>query len=207
MGDIKLKQKQYSKPRRLFNSERIKSENDIIKRYGLKNKREVWKAKSDISKIRRKAKDLISASEQEQKAFFDKLNKTGFKVEGIADVLALTEEDLLRRRLQTFIYEKGMANSPRQARQLIVHKNVLVNDSVVDLENKIKIREPKKKELIEKEDKKTREQAKEKQEEKAASGGEENKEEQDKITEQAGEEKQEEQAEKNKQEGEANGKG
>ena len=149
MGDIKRKRKKYSKPKKLYDKQRIEEENVLVKKYGLKNKREIWKAKSVISKIRRRAKNLIGKSDSEQAEFFNKLHKNGFKVETIADVLALNEEDLLKRRLQTFVFKKGLANSPKQARQLIVHKHIAVGGDVVnapsfvattDLEDKIEFK-------------------------------------------------------------------
>ena len=153
MGDIKRKKRKFSKPRKLFDRARIDSENKISQKYGLKNKKEIWKASSQISKIRRQAKNLIPKSDEDKAIFFDKLNKMGFKVSDISDVLALTEEDFLDRRLQTFIVKKNLANTPRQARQLIVHKNVLVDGKVVntpsfivtrDLEDKLSLKEKKK---------------------------------------------------------------
>ncbi len=152
MGDIKKKRKLFNRPKKLFDSTRIKEENVLVKKYGLKNKREIWKAKSSISRFRRRAKQLISSEPEVQQVFFDKLGKMGIKVVTISDVLALTEENLLERRLETFVFKKGLANTPKQARQLIVHKNVLVDGSVVnvpsfivtlDLENKILLKEKK----------------------------------------------------------------
>ena len=148
MGDIKRKRRQYTRPRQLFNRTRIDQENIITKTYGLKNKKEVWKAKSLVSKFRRRAKNLISKDIEEQQAFFKKLNNLGIKVTNISDVLALTENDLLGRRLQTFLHKKKLANTPKQARQLIVHKHILVNGKIVnipsfwvtsELENKIEV--------------------------------------------------------------------
>lgn len=168
MGDIKKKQKLFSRPKKRFDRARIDAENVLVRDYGLKNKKEIWKAKSQISLFRRRAKALIGDDEKEQQKFFDKLKKTGIPVSGISDVLALTEEDFLKRRLQTILVKKGLANTLRQARQLIVHKNVLVDGSVVNipsfivtlnLENKISLKERKTKE------KKTEEVVKENSEE------------------------------------------
>ncbi|MFH0712211.1 MAG: 30S ribosomal protein S4 [archaeon] len=133
MGDIKKKRKLFSRPKKPFDRARMDEENVLIKKYGLKNKREIWKAKSAVSKFRRRAKDLIGEDAGEQQIFFDKLNRMGFNVHSIADVLALTEENLFERRLQTFLFKKKMANTARQARQLIVHKNVLVDGKTVNI--------------------------------------------------------------------------
>ena len=49
------------------------------------------------------------------------------------DVLSLSVEDMLSRRLQTVIYKRGSAVSPLQARQLIVHRHVKIGDRVVSV--------------------------------------------------------------------------
>jgi len=150
MGDIKKKRKLFSRPKKLFDRKRIDEENTLLKKYGLKNKREIWKAISAVSKLRRRAKTLIGKDEKEKKVFFEKLNKMGLAVNDISDVLALTEESLLNRRLQTIVFKKKLANTPRQARQLIVHKNILLNGRIVntpsflvtkDLEGSLSIKE------------------------------------------------------------------
>ncbi len=132
MGDIKRKRKLFSKPRKLYDSARIESENQIVNKYGLKNKKEIWKAKSKVSLFRKRAKSLIAKDADTQHKFFEKLNKLGINVMMISDVLALTEEDLLNRRLQTIVFKKKIANSPKQARQLIVHKRILVDGKAVN---------------------------------------------------------------------------
>jgi len=152
MGDIKRKRKLFNRPKKLFDRARMDEENILIKKYGLKNKREIWKAKTAVSKLRRRAKMLISGDVEEQQSFFNKLNKIGLKINNVSDVLALTEENVFERRLQTFLFRKKMANTVKMARQLIVHKNVLVDGAVVnipsfivtkELENKISIKERK----------------------------------------------------------------
>ena len=55
MGDIKRKRKLFSRPKKLFDRARMDEEDVLVKRYGLKNKREIWKAKSAVSKLRRRA--------------------------------------------------------------------------------------------------------------------------------------------------------
>ena len=133
MGDIKRKRKKFSKPKKLYDRIRIDEENVLIEKYGLKNKKEIWKAKSRVSTIHRRAKSLIPKPDEEKKKFFEKLVGLGFKVGGIEYVLALTEEDLLDRRLQTIVFKKKLANSLKQARQLIVHKYVLVDGDIVNI--------------------------------------------------------------------------
>lgn len=170
MGDTKRKRKLFSRPKKLFDKARIDEENVLVKRYGLKNKREIWKAKTAVSKMRRRAKALIGKDMKEQQEFFDKLNKLGMNVVDISDVLALTEENIFERRLQTFVFKKKLANTVKQARQLIVHKNVLVDGTIVnipsfvitkDLEDKISLKEKKVKEVKEEKVEETEEKVEE----------------------------------------------
>ena len=159
MGDIKRKKKNFNRPKKLFDRTRMDEENVLVKKYGLKNKREIWRAKTAVSKLRRQAKSLIGKDLETQQIFFDKLNKNGMNVTSIADVLGLEEDAVFERRLQTFVFKKGLSNTVKQARQLIVHKNVLVDGVVVnvpsyvitkDLEDKITLKE-KKVEVVEEE--------------------------------------------------------
>ena len=129
----KRKQNIYSKPRRLYDKERIEEENQLVEKYGLKNKKEIWKAEARIKRIRNMAKELITKSEEEKKQFIDRLKKKGFLVESLADVLALNKEDWLKRRLQTIVFEKKLAKTPKQARQFVVHKHVLINKRIINV--------------------------------------------------------------------------
>ncbi len=142
----------FSRPKKLYDRTRMDEENVLVNKYGLKNKREIWKAKTAVSKLRRRAKALIGKSDEEQRAFFDKLTKNGMKIVDISDALALTEENVFGRRLQTFVVKKKLASTMKGARQLIVHKNVLVDGAVVnipsfivtlDLEDKLSLKEGK----------------------------------------------------------------
>jgi small subunit ribosomal protein S4 len=128
---MKRKHKIYSKPKRPFDKQRILEEAEIKKKFGLKNKKEIWTAESKIKKFREKAKKLISAGIDEQQKLFDQLNKIGLNVNTIGDVLALEKKDYLQRRLQTIVSEK-FKMTPKTSRQLITHKHVLINDKVVN---------------------------------------------------------------------------
>jgi len=149
---MKRKHKRYSRPKRPFDKARIEEEGEIVNEFGLKNKKEIWKADAKIKTIREKAKKLISAKPEEQQALFNKLNKMGLKVNSISSVLSLDKKDYLKRRLQTIVVEKKLASTFKQARQLIVHKKVLVDGKVVntpsyivpvELENKITLKDKK----------------------------------------------------------------
>jgi small subunit ribosomal protein S4 len=120
----KRKHKKYSRPRRIYDASLIKEENELIKKYGLKNRKEVWRASFAVEKIRNLAKKLITADEKEKNDFVEKQTKKGFKVSSIADVLGLNKEEYLKRRLQSILVEKGLAKTHKQARQFITHKHI-----------------------------------------------------------------------------------
>ena len=126
------KKKKFERPRKLFDIVRIKSENSIAKKYGLKNKREIWRTIAKLKEIRTKAKKLVNQDYMKQQELLEKLNKIGFKVKNILDVLAFTEDDGLRRRVQTIVLEKGIATTTKGARQLITHKHILINGKIVN---------------------------------------------------------------------------
>lgn len=125
--------KKYSRPRKPFDKSRINEENALREKYGLKNKREIWKADAAIGRIRNLAKQLITKPEKEKKAFIERLQKKGFNVSSIADALSLDKENWLKRRLQTIVFSKKLTTTPKQARQLIAHKHVSVGDRIVNI--------------------------------------------------------------------------
>jgi small subunit ribosomal protein S4 len=152
MGDIRRKHNLYSRPKKMFEASRIENDNKIQKQYGLKSKTEIWKAAAKVAAFRTRAKKLISNNGQESKEFFNRLQNIGLDVKVTSDVLALTTEAILERRLQTFVFKKGFAKTILEARQLITHKNVIVDGRVVNipsfnvskyLENKISLKEKK----------------------------------------------------------------
>jgi len=130
---MKRQKKKYSRPQRPFDKARIEEENVLKEKYGLKNKKEIWKADAAIGRVRNQAKKLITAEEDEKKAFVERMQKKGFKTEIIADALALDKEDWLKRRLQTIVHKKGFTTTPKQSRQLITHKHVLIGDQIVNI--------------------------------------------------------------------------
>jgi len=127
------KHKRFSRPRKAFDIIRIDEENKLVSKYGLKSKREIWKANSRISEIRNQAKKRITAGQEEQKALINKLNKIGLNVSQISDILALKKEDWLKRRLQSVIVDKNIAKTPKAARQLIAHKHIAINGNIVNI--------------------------------------------------------------------------
>ncbi|HRZ85807.1 MAG TPA: 30S ribosomal protein S4 [Candidatus Paceibacterota bacterium] len=145
---MKRKHKQFSKPRKMYDSVRIGDENKIVAKYGLKNKREIWKAKAKLEIIRNIAKKVIYSDEETKSKLINKLKQQGFNISDPVEILALTEEDILKRRLQTILVTKKLATTAKGARQMIIHKKVFVDNRIVSIpsymvqtneESKIKI--------------------------------------------------------------------
>jgi len=130
---MRKQSKKYSRPRKPFDKARITEENILKEEYGLKNKKEIWKAEAAIGRIRNLAKQLITKSEEEKTAFAKKLQKKGFNVDSIAGALALKKEDWLKRRLQTIVFYKKLTNTPKQARQFVSHKHVSIGEQVINI--------------------------------------------------------------------------
>ena len=132
---IRRQKKTYARPLRLFDKERIEEENTFMEKYGLKNKREIWKMEFSISKIRNQAKGLITASTEDQDAFIATLAKKGLiKANAkIDDVLGMTKENFVERRLQTLVFRKGLSHTAKEARQMITHRKVMVGDRIINI--------------------------------------------------------------------------
>ncbi len=137
MGDPKRQKKQYATPRRPWDRERIEDESRMIKEFGLKSKKELWKTETTLRNFRREARKLMAATgeqaEKESSQLLGKLKRLGLIGEDstIVDILRLDIEDVLSRRLQSVVYEKGLARSPNQARQMIIHDHIVIGDKTV----------------------------------------------------------------------------
>ncbi len=146
--------KTWESPRHPWRKDVLLAEIDLLGRYGLKNKRELWKMRSFLRRIRKRARALLALPSKERAIEEEKLKnlliRYGLIDEGadVSAILSLTIEDILKRRLQTVVYNLKLANSIYHARQLITHKKVLVKDRIIsspsylvkkDEEDKIKI--------------------------------------------------------------------
>jgi small subunit ribosomal protein S4 len=136
MGDPKRSKKSYAKPRHPWQAERIEEEKKIVKKHGLKNKKELWKCQTMLRNFRRQARKSMALgtaqAEKEEKQLLDKLERLNLLKNPTPDgVLALQINDILERRLQTRVYKKGLANTVSQARQYIVHGHISVRGSKI----------------------------------------------------------------------------
>ena len=134
----------YQTPKRPFEKTRIEDETRLVIEYGLRNKRDVWKAQSVLRKYRKAARDLLvlmsggseqSTFETKKAGLIGHMQRSGLlgPDAGIENVLALKVQAQLERRLQTLVYRKGLARSPKQARQLITHGHIAINGRRVNI--------------------------------------------------------------------------
>jgi len=137
MGKPKFSRKKYETPSHPWQEDRIKQENELTKKYGLKNKREIWKAQTRLGRYRTQARELLASvatgdvqSKKESEQLLMRLNRMNIlpSKSSLDDVLALDIESILSRRLQTLTYLKGLANTPTQARQLISHGHIAIGE-------------------------------------------------------------------------------
>lgn len=137
MGDPKFSRAKFERPSHPWEGERIKAENDLLKKYGLKNKKELWRSQFVLRRFRQRARELQARvrtgdtqAEKEREQLLRRLGRLGLlPLEGttLDDVLTLDVEAILSRRLQTLTFLKGLAFTPRQARQFVVHGHVSID--------------------------------------------------------------------------------
>lgn len=127
MGDPPKLRNKYSRPKHLWEGDRLAEDSALKKDYGLKNMKELWVATAELKKYRREARRLLSLDPAErardEAKIMAKLNKLGVleKNATLDSVLSLTIKDILERRLATVVYRKGLAHTLAQSRQLITH--------------------------------------------------------------------------------------
>jgi small subunit ribosomal protein S4 len=139
MGDSRKQRKKFNKPSHPWTKERIEKEIELVREYGLKNKEEIWRADSNLSKTKSEIKKLIGSPENEQtkkelNQILNKLIKLNLITKDAKpeDILSLTSKDFLERRLSTQLFRMGLCRSAKQARQFIVHGHVMVNGKKMD---------------------------------------------------------------------------
>ena len=139
MGDPKLSRKVWKKPKRPLNYDLMMEELKILGTFGLKTKRELWKANTELSRVRVQARSLLALRqedrEQKEPVLINSLSKVGLvdKNSTLDDVLNLQVTDLLSRRLQTIVQRKLYFKTPYQARQAIVHGHIMIGERVVTI--------------------------------------------------------------------------
>lgn len=139
MGDPKYPRRVWRKPKRPLNYELKMEELKILGTFGLRTKRELWKAHTELSRVRHQARSLLALRQEEREEkepiLMKSLARIGL-VSGAAsldDVLNLQVDDLLSRRLQSIVTRKLGFKTPYQARQAIIHGHIMINDRKVDI--------------------------------------------------------------------------
>jgi small subunit ribosomal protein S4 len=138
MGQPKFNRRHYDTPSHPWQGVRIKAENEVKSKFGLKNKTEIWKAQTVLREIRGQARVLVARTRnpsdtqaaKEAQLLLQRLQRIGYLGDNatLNDVLGIDLERILNRRLQSQVYLKGLARTPHQARQFISHGNILIGD-------------------------------------------------------------------------------
>lgn len=137
MGAPKRNRKKYERPKNMWNLERIKEDNDLKEEYGLKNMRELWMVETELSKLRKTVRAMLSGvskqTESTKNDIIAKLSKYGITSSNatIDTLLDLRVNAFLDRRLQTVVFKKGLAKTIKQARQLITHGFIAIDGKKV----------------------------------------------------------------------------
>ena len=139
MGDPKTPRRIWKKPKRPLNYNLMMDELKTLGTFGLKTKRELWKARTNLSKLRHQARSLLALRQEIRKEkepiLINSLSKIGLvdKNSTLDAVLNLQVIDLLSRRLQTIVQRKLYFKTPYHARQAIVHGHVMIGDRIITI--------------------------------------------------------------------------
>jgi small subunit ribosomal protein S4 len=140
MGQPKFSRSKTQTPSHPWKAARIEEEHALKRRYGLKKvggMREIWREKSALRRHRQQAMKLIGKVDasvghfaREHSDMLSSLNRKGLlgTHASLDDVLQITVEHMLDRRLQSQVYYRGYAPSMRSARSMIVHGHISIGE-------------------------------------------------------------------------------
>merc|ERR1712131_114294 len=137
-----VQSKTFVTPSRCYEKARLDQELKLVGEFGLRNKREVWRVKLAVAKVRKVARTLLTLEEKDPKRLFEgnallrRLVRIGVLPEDqmkLDYVLGLKIENLLERRLQTQVFKLGLAKSIHHARVLIKQRHIRVRKQVVNV--------------------------------------------------------------------------
>lgn len=140
MGHPKFARPKTQTPTHPWKAARIEEEHALKEQFGLKRvggMREIWREKSALRRHRNQAMKLIGRVDSSEGHFarekvdlVSAMVRNGLLAEGssIDDVLQITVEHMLARRLQSVVYYRGLAPSMRAARNMIVHGHISIGD-------------------------------------------------------------------------------
>jgi small subunit ribosomal protein S4 len=150
MGDPKRQRRKFETPRFPWRKDILAEELKLLGTFGLRNKHELWRHKTQLSKFRGIARSLIGRPAEErmkmENELLTRLKKLGVLQETavLDDVLDLSIEDLLERRLQTLVFRKSLTKTVHQSRQLITHRHITLDNRRVTVPGYIVSREEEK---------------------------------------------------------------
>lgn len=136
MGNPRKLRATYESPVHPWQKERLETEKSLVQEYGLVNKKEIYKASSRLKRFKTIAKGLASKTsayaDKEKEELFSRLSRLNILHDPSLDVvLGLPVESVLDRRLQSVVFKKGLARTVKQARQMIVHRHIAINNKVI----------------------------------------------------------------------------
>ena len=138
MGHPKFARPKTRAPTHPWKQARIDEEHALKDKYGLKKvggMKEIWREKSALRRHRNQAMKLIGRVDiteahftREKDDLVASLCRQGLLAggAGIDEVLQITVEHMLSRRMQSVVFYKGLVPSMRAARNLIVHGHISI---------------------------------------------------------------------------------
>ena len=147
MGDPKRQRRKFETPRFPWRKDILQEELKLLGTFGLRNKHELWRHETMLSKFRGIARSLISRTPEErmkmENELLTRLKKIGVLQETavLDDVLDLSIEHILERRLQTIVFRKSLTKTVHQSRQLITHGHITIDNRRVTVPGYIVSRE------------------------------------------------------------------
>ena len=136
------KSKTSSSPGHPYEKDRLDHEMKLLGQFGLKNKRELWRVQYTLTKIRTRARSLLTLDEKDTSRIFEggalmrRLIRLGILTDKNAtldSVLSLKLNNFLDRRLQTLVMKSGLAKSIHHARLLVRQRHIRVGNQIVDI--------------------------------------------------------------------------
>jgi small subunit ribosomal protein S4 len=147
MGDPKRQRRKFDTPRFPWRKDILQEELKLLGTFGLRNKHELWRHETMLSKFRGIARSLIGKTPDDrmkmENELLTKLKKLGILQETavLDNILDLSIEDILERRLQTIVFRKSLTKTVHQARQLITHGHITIGNRRVTIPGYIVSRE------------------------------------------------------------------
>ena len=139
MGDPKYPRRVWRKPKRPLNYELKMEELKTLGTFGLRTKRELWKAHTELSRVRHQARSLLALRKEvraeKEPILMKSLARIGLVSSDatLDDVLNLNVDNLLSRRLQTIVSKKLGFKTPYQARQAVIHGHIMIGERKIDI--------------------------------------------------------------------------